>query len=51
MTMEKQEKTLIASIAAHFFTIIPAFMFCWEFGLAAMVFWIVVDIIYYVVTI
>lgn len=46
----KNRDTLITAIAAHALTIIPAFLFCWEFGVGALVMWAVFDILYYLIT-
>ena len=47
--MKLPRETINAAIIAHLATIIPAFLFCWEFGVAALLFWAMFDIIYYLV--
>ena len=46
----KNRDTLITAIVVHLLTIIPAFMFCWEFGVGALLMWAIFDALYYLIT-
>ena len=48
--MDREDKTRLAAILAHLFTILPAFAFCWEFGVFAILFWLAFDSLYYLLT-
>jgi len=47
--MELPGETIKVAIFVHLITIIPAFLFCWEFGVGALLFWGVFDLIYYII--
>lgn len=47
--MKLPRETVYTAIVAHIITIIPAFLFCWEFGVGVLLFWALFDTIYYII--
>ena len=47
--MELPKETVCTAIFAHLVTIIPAFLFCWQFGVGALLYWALFDTIYYII--
>ena len=47
--MEREDRWKFASVISHLLTIIPAFIFAWEFGVGTLLYWGIIDLVAYLI--